>query len=64
MIDPMMSTRGLADEQRESLRLLDALLAHEPERARTRFREHIGDSKKRSMVGLVEREDGTGFKAK
>lgn len=53
MSDPMMSRKGLEDEQRDSPKLLDALLAHEPELAKTALQDHIAESKRRSLARLV-----------
>lgn len=53
MSDPMMSRKGLEDEQRDSRELLDALLTHEPEPAKTVLQDHIAESKRRLLARLV-----------
>lgn len=61
MSDPLMSNKGLESEGEDSRALLDALMAHDADRARRLLQDHINESKKRSLLHLIEQGGNRGI---
>jgi len=60
MGDPLMSIRGLAEEQEDSERIVRALVARDAEKARQLVEDHVSDSKGRVLVQIVQQGEGRG----
>jgi len=58
MRDPLMSSRGLAEEQEDSVKIVEALISRDAEKARKLMQEHIVESKERVLMQIMHQGAG------
>jgi GntR family transcriptional regulator, rspAB operon transcriptional repressor len=60
MGDPLMSIRGLTEEQQDSERIVRALVRRDAKTARKLLEDHVSGSKERVLTQIVQQGEGRG----